>query len=63
MPALSAYVILNMKYSDEKEGLGNGDDEESLMRYINVSKGWYHDKDATKSGEEKLFEYYFHIVK
>jgi hypothetical protein len=63
MPVLSAYVIMNMKYSDEKKALGTGDDEESLMRYIEATKGFYNDPDATKSGEEKLFEYYFHIVK
>jgi hypothetical protein len=63
IPVTSAYVIMNMLYSDMKIALGNGDDEESLKRYIEATKGWYFDEDSKYTKEEKLFKYYFKVVK
>jgi hypothetical protein len=63
IPKVSFYTIMNVLYSDMKKALGTGDEEESIERYIEAAKGFYNDPDAAKSGEEKLFEYYFHIVK
>jgi hypothetical protein len=63
MPVSSAYVIMNMLYSDMKNALGNGEDEESLKRYIEATKGWYFDDDSKYKKEEKLFKYYFKVVK
>lgn len=63
IPISSAYVIMNMFYSDMKSVFGNGDDEESLKRYIDATKCWYYDEDSNHTKEEKLFEYYFKVVK
>lgn len=62
MPVLSFYVIMNMMYSDMSRALGTGDDEQSLMRYIDASNGWYYDSDATNTEEAKLFCYKKSIV-
>jgi hypothetical protein len=63
MPILSVYVIMNMFYSDMKKALGSGDDEESLKRYIQATKDWYYDSDATNTEEAKLYNYYKYIVR
>lgn len=63
IPVSSAYIIMNMLYSDMKSILGNGEDETSLQKYIETMKHWYFDEDAKNSEENKLFEYYFNIVK
>lgn len=63
IPAVSAYVIMNMLYSDFKDSLGEGDDDLSIKKYIQATLDWYYDKDATHSEEEKLYFYYFYIVK
>nr|DAH72018.1 MAG TPA: hypothetical protein [Caudoviricetes sp.] len=63
IPVSSAYIIMNMLYSDLKNVLGNGENEESLQKYIETMQYWYYDEDAKNSEENKLFEYYFNIVK
>lgn len=63
IPVSSVYIIMNMLYSDFKNVLGNGEDEESLKKYIEATQYWYYDEDAKNSEENKLFEYYFNIVK
>lgn len=62
VPTMSAYVIMNMLYSDLKSSLGSGDDEESLQKYIQATNDWYFDEDAKKSGETKLYNYWKYIV-
>lgn len=63
VPVSSAYVIMNMLYSDLKQALGTGDDEESLKRYLQSTNDWYFDEDAENTQEEKLYNYYKYIVK
>jgi hypothetical protein len=63
MPISSTYVIMNMLYSDMSESFEDEDEEHCIKRYINATKGWYFDDDAKYSKEEKLFKYYFDIVK
>lgn len=63
VPVMSAYVIMNMLYSDIKSALGIGDDEESLQRYIQATNDWYFDEDATNTEEAKLYNYWKYIVK
>ena len=63
VPYMSAYVIMNMLYSDMKNSFGSGDDEESLKRYLQATNDWYFDADAKVDGEEKLFNYKMYIVK
>ena len=63
IPYMSAYVIMNMFYSDMKTALGNGEDEESLQRYLQATNDWYFDEDVKGDGEEKLFDYKFYVVK
>lgn len=63
VPYMSAYVILNMLYSDMKNALGSGDDEESLKIYLQATNDWYFDEDSKVDGEEKLFNYKFYVVK
>ena len=60
---MSAFVILNMLYSDMKSAFGDGNDEESLKRYLRGTSDWYFDEDAKVDGEEKLFDYKMYIVK
>ena len=62
IPVSSAYVIMNMLYSDFKDVLGSGDDE-TLNNYVNAMKLWYYDVDAEHSEEHKLFKYYYNVVK
>jgi hypothetical protein len=62
VPVSSAYVIMNMLYSDFKDVLGSGDDS-SINNYVNAMKLWYCDIDAEHSGEQKLFKYYYNVVK
>ena len=57
---LEAYVVMNMLYSDMKNVLGTGDDEDSLKKYIQATKDWLSDEDAK---EDKLYCYYKNIVK
>ena len=63
VPYMSAFVILNMLYSDMKSAFGDGNDEESLKRYLRGTSDWYFDEDAKVDGEEKLFDYKMYIVK
>lgn len=63
MPITSAYVLMNMMYSDLRKALGNGDDPESLEHYIEAIMGWYYDSDATNTEEAKLYSYWKNIVK
>ncbi len=63
VPYMSAYVIMNMLYSDMKNTLGTGEDEESLKMYLQATNDWYFDKDINSNGEEKLFNYRFYVVK
>lgn len=62
MPISSAAVIMNMMYSDLRKALGEGDDEESLRRYVQATKDWYYDSDTTNTEEAKLYEYWKNIV-
>lgn len=62
IPVSSAYVIMNMLYSDFKDIFGSGDDN-TINNYINAMKLWYHDKDAEHTEEHKLFKYYYNVVK
>lgn len=62
VPYMSAFVILNMLYSDMKSAFGDGNDEESLKRYLRGTSDWYFDEDAKADGEEKLFNYKMYIV-
>ena len=62
VPYMSAFVILNMLYSDMKSAFGDGNDEESLKRYLRGTNDWYFDEDAKVDGEEKLFNYKKYIV-
>ena len=57
---LEAYVLMNMLYSDMKNVLGTGDDEDSLKKYIQATKDWLSDEDAS---ENKLYNYYKYIIK
>lgn len=63
VPYMSAYVIMNMLYSDMKKTLGTGEDEESLKMYLQATNDWYFDEDINSNGEEKLFNYRFYVVK
>lgn len=62
VPYMSAFVILNMLYSDMESAFGDGNDEESLKRYLRGTRDWYFDEDAKVDGEEKLFNYKKYIV-
>lgn len=63
IPYMSVFVILNMLYSDMESAFGDGNDEESLNRYLQGTNDWYFDEDAKVNGEEKLFNYKMYIVK
>ena len=63
VPYMSAFVIINMLYSDMKSALGTGDDEDSLNRYLKATTDWYYDEDAKVDGEEKLYNYRYYIMK
>ena len=63
MPINSAYVLFNMKYSDNRDVLGDGETEDSLMNYIKAVKDFYFDEDYNGTGEEKTFDYGKYIVK
>lgn len=63
VPYMSAYVIMNMLYSDMSSSLGSGDDEESLNRYLQATNDWYFDADVGTDGEEKLFNYKMYVIK
>lgn len=64
IPVLSAYVIMNMFYSDTSKAFDddNGDEERCLMRYIDATRGWYYDSDAENTEEAKLYCYWKYIV-
>ena len=62
VPYMSAFVIMNMLYSDMKSAFGSGDDEESLKRYLQGTNDWYFDEDAGIDGEEKLFNYRMYVI-
>lgn len=63
IPKWSGYVLMNMHYSDMKNILGGGEDDESLEKYIIATKDWYFDEDSPISGEEKLYNYFKYVVK
>lgn len=63
VPYMSAYVIANMLYSDMKNVFGSGDDEESLVKYLQATADWYDDEDSAVDGEEKLFNYRMYVIK
>lgn len=63
VPYMSAYVIMNMLYSDMQNSFGEGDTEESLKKYLQGTYDWYFDKDVGTDGEEKLFNYKMYVVK
>ena len=50
VPYMSAFVIINMLYSDMKNAFGDGNDEESLKRYLQGTNDWYFDEDAEDRG-------------
>lgn len=50
------YVVMNMMYSDYKNVLG----EDDVNKYVEMALDFLHDEDA---GENKLFNYYFKVVK
>lgn len=54
------YVVMNMLYSDMKNVLGSGDDEESLEKYVEATKDWLNDDDV---GKDKLYDYYKYVIK
>lgn len=60
VPSIATFVLLNMGSSDFRESLG--DPNENLDKYIKFAREWYYDEDATKSKDEKVYEYYKHIV-
>ncbi len=64
IPYLSVYVIMNKFYSDTRKAFeeSDGDEEKSLRRYIEATKGWYYDSDATNTEEAKLYCYWKYIV-
>lgn len=62
MPLYSFFVIMNMMYSDMEKILGTGNDNDSLIRYIQTSHNWYYDEDATNTQESKLYNYWKYIV-
>lgn len=63
-PIMSAYVIMNMLYSDDKKKLvyGSGDNEESIEKYVEGTNNWYFDEDTKKDGEAKLYNYWKYII-
>jgi hypothetical protein len=63
IPYTSAYVIMNMLYSDLKNSFGDGSTEESLNKYITATYDWYYDADIKHTKENKLFKYYYNVVK
>lgn len=62
MPLYSFFVIMNMMYSDMEKILGTGNDNDSLIRYIQASHNWYYDEDAINTQESKLYNYWKYIV-
>lgn len=64
IPVLSFYVIMNKFSSDEGKAFkeDDGDEERSLKRYIEATKGWYYDADSTNTEEAKLYCYWKYIV-
>jgi predicted NodU family carbamoyl transferase len=53
------YIVMNMLYSDMRNVLGNGDTNESLTKYIQATRDWLGDPDASK---DKLYDYKKYIV-
>lgn len=62
LPISSAYVIMNMLYSDLRRAFEDNSEEESLRRYVQATKDWYYDSDATNTEEAKLYCYWKNIV-
>lgn len=56
---LDFYIVMNMLYSDMKNLLGSGEDEESLKKYVEATKDWLSDEDV---GKDKLYNYYKYVV-
>ena len=63
IPINCAYPIINTRYSDSSDVLGDGNTEESLMQYIKETKNFYFDKDYEGTGTEKTFDYGKYILK
>lgn len=57
---ISFYVVMNMLYSDMHNILGDGDDEEGVIRYIEATKDWLNDEDI---GKDKLYNYWKYVAK
>ena len=57
IPLNCAYILMNMLYSDSKNIYGEGDDEESIKKYIEGIKNWYYDEDSKYKQEEKVYMY------
>ena len=53
------YVVMNMMYSDMSGVLGSGDDSESLNAYVNATKAWLLDEDASP---DKLYNYWKYVI-
>ena len=60
---IAFYVVMNMLYSDMSNVLGDGETQESIDKYVQATKDWLDDADVTGNGEEKLYNYYFYVVK
>jgi len=62
LPIISAYVIMNMLYSDFGDVLGEEMNNETLQRYIQMAEDWYYDSDAKHTEDEKLYCYWKSII-
>ena len=62
MPFYSFFVIINMMYSDMGKILGTGNDNETLIKYIEASQNWYFDEDTINTQEAKLYNYWKYVV-
>lgn len=62
LPRISAYVVLNMLYSDFSDILGEDLNEETINRYIKAAEDWYYDEDAYRTEDEKIYYYWKYIV-
>lgn len=55
------YVVLNMMYSDYYRTAKTIEKQNDGMFYANLAKEWLYDEDVINP-ENKLFNYYFHVV-
>lgn len=54
------FIVMNLMYSDMKNVLGDGNEEESLKSYINATLDFINDEDAPK---DKLYDYIKYVLK